>query len=147
MFDYLAKDLSLGSLLGPFSDQAVEALSPLHINRFGVIRNDHNMGKWRLITDLSYLHGCSANEEINPALCSLEFTTRDVVANLVVSAGRGTLLSKVDIKSAYRLIPVHPEDRPLQAVSGDHQVYIGPMLPFGLRSAPEIFNAMVDGLN
>ena len=50
---------------------------------------------------------------------------------MVVSLGRGALLSKVDIESAYRLILVHPEDRPLQAISW---VYIDPMLPFSLWS-------------
>ena len=42
-------------------------------------------------------------------------------------------MAKVDIESAYRLIPVHPHDRPLQAVLWQGQIYIDPMLPFGLR--------------
>ena len=53
-------------------------------------------------------------------------------------------MAKVDIESAYRLIPVHPQDRPLQA--GD-QIFVDPMLPFGLRSAPKIFNAVANGLH
>ncbi len=41
-------------MLGPFTDTS--SLPPLHINRFGVIPKGHNTkGKWRLITDLSYL--------------------------------------------------------------------------------------------
>ena len=65
----------------------------------------------------------------------------------MVRLGTAALLAKVDIESAYRLIPVHPQDRPLQAVRWEGQVFIDPMLPFGLRSAPKIFNAVVDALN
>ena len=52
----------------------------------------------------------------------------------------------MDIESAYRLLPVHPQDRVLQAMKWGGQVYIDPMLPFGLRSAPKIFNAVADAL-
>ena len=52
----------------------------------------------------------------------------------------------MDIESAYRLIPVHPQDRPLQAMRWNGQLYVDPMLPFGLRSAPKIFNAVADAL-
>ena len=61
--------------------------------------------------------------------------------------GPGALLAKVDIESAYCLIPVHPQDRPLQAVQWNGNIYVDPMLPFGLRSAPKIFNAVADALN
>ena len=46
-----------------------------------------------------------------------------------------------------RLTVVHPQDRPLQAIQWDGRIYIDPMLPFGLRSAPKIFNAVADALN
>ena len=52
----------------------------------------------------------------------------------------------MDIESAYRLIPVHPEDRWLLAVRWEEKIYVDPMLPFGLRSAPKIFNAVADAL-
>ena len=60
--------------------------------------------------------------------------------------GPGSLLAKVDIELAYCLIPVHPTDSPLQAVRWQEQLYIDPMLLFGLRSAPKIFNTVADVL-
>ena len=69
------------------------------------------------------------------------------MAEIIAELGVGSLLAKIDIESAYRLIPVHPQDRPLQAVQWDGQIYIDPMLPFGLRSAPKIFNAVADALH
>jgi len=35
--------------------------------------------------------------------------------------GRGMLLAKVDIRDAYRLIPIHPHDRHLLGMSWDNQ--------------------------
>lgn len=80
------------------------------------------MGKWRLITDLSFPTGFSVNDGIDPMLCTLSYTTVEDIASAVASLGTGALLAKVDIESAYRLIPVHPEDRCLQAVQWENQI-------------------------
>ncbi len=142
---YLGKELALGRMLGPFSPG--DPLPPLQVNRFGVIPKGQNTGKWRLITDLSYPPEQSVNDGIDPELCSLVYTTVDKIARRISDIGPGALMAKIDIESAYRLIPVHPDDRPLQAMSWNGQIFIDPMLPFGLRSAPKIFNAVADALN
>ena len=141
--DYLKKELSLERMLGPFHP-STPGLDEVHTNRFGVIPKGHNTGKWRLITDLSYPPGLSVNDGIDSDLCSLSYIKVDHVAQIVSNLGRGALLAKVDIESAYRLIPVHPDDRPLQAVQWEGQIFVDPMLPFGLCSAPKIFNAVAD---
>ena len=112
----------------------------------GSFPKGHNTGKWRLITDLSYLPGESVNDGISPELCSLTYISVDKVAEVATCYGEGALMAKVDIESAYRLIPVHPTDRPLQAMEWKGQVYVDPMLPFGLQSAPKLFNAIADAL-
>ena len=141
---YLADELSRGHMLGPLP----LTWKPLvHINRFGLIPKGHNTGKFRLITDLSYPHGQSVNDGIDSDLCSLSYSCVDDVAEIAARLGQGALLAKVDIESAYRLIPVHPQDRILQAMEWEGNVYVDPMLPFGLRSAPKIFNAVADALN
>ena len=52
----------------------------------------------------------------------------------------------MDIKSAYRMVPVHLQDCFSAGVQWEGQVYVDAALPFGLRSAPKIFNALADGL-
>ena len=106
---YLQTEISLGRMLGPFTDEIIRDFPPLHINRFGVIPKGHNTGKWRLITDLSYPSNASVNDGIDPCLCSLSYTTVDDIALLVAQSGVRSLLAKIDIESAYRLIPVHPQ--------------------------------------
>ncbi len=76
----------------------------------------------------------------------MAYTTVDKVAAQAALLGKGALLAKIDIESAYRLIPVHPQDRVLQAMKWQGSIYVDPMLPFGLRLAPKIFNAVADTL-
>jgi len=78
-----------------------------------VIPKGHNIGKWRLITDLSFPEGSSVNDGIDSELCSLSYVTMDEVASIVAGLGIGVLMGKVDIEAAYRLVPVHPQDRVL----------------------------------
>ena len=110
----------------------------LPVSRFGVIPIPHQPGKWRLIVDLSYPKGASVNDGIDPDLCSLVYTLVDEAVNRVLQHGQGAQLAKLDIASAYRIIPVYPDDRPLLAMSWNQQLLVDTALPFGLRSAPKI---------
>ena len=76
----------------------------------------------------------------------LRYNTVDQVALAAVQLGPGALLVKTDIKPAYRQIPVHPQDRAWLGMMWKNLVYVDGMLPFGLRSAPKIFNAVGDAL-
>ena len=141
--DYLRKELEAGNIFGPFNPHTI---TDLHTNRFGVIPKKHQPGKWRLITDLSFPEGASVNDAIDSSLCSLVYTSVEHVAEVALKLGPGSLLAKIDIKSAYRLIPVHPLDRHMLGMQWEGLAYVDGMLPFGLRSAPKIFNAVADAL-
>jgi len=77
-------------------------------------------------------------------LVGVHHTTVNEMANQAATLGRGALLAKTDIEVAYWLISVHPQDRVLQGMQCRGMIYIDPMLPFGLHSAPKIFSAVVD---
>ena len=103
-------------------------------------------GKWRLIVDLSSPQGHSVNNGISSDWCSLEYVTVDMVANVILGFGPGAVvLSKVDVRSAYRTVLVHPEDRWLLGMQWGGQQFVDNVLPFGLRSAPKLFMAVADG--
>ena len=78
----------------------------IQLSSFGVIPKKSS-GQWHLILDISTPHGRSVNDGIDKNLCSLSYISVDNVARQVVELGRGTKLAKMDIKSAYRLVPVH----------------------------------------
>eukprot|EP00731_Ephydatia_muelleri_P010115 Em0005g701a len=73
-------------------------------------------------------------------------STVDQAAESVVQLGRGALMAKIDIKAAYRLIPVHPADRWLLGMQFEGAIFMDTVLPFGLRYAPKIFNAVANAL-
>ena len=140
---YLMEECEKGRVAGPFTADQVQGI---HISRFGVIPKKSQPGKWRLIVDLSHPKGSSVNDLIDPSVCSLTYVSVDEAANRVLQLGPGALMAKVDIQSAYRMVPVHPEDRWMLGMVWRGSVYIDTVLPFGLRSAPKIFTALADSL-
>ena len=50
--------------------------------------------------------------------CGLSYITVDEAINKILELGSNTLMAKIDIKSAFRLLPVHPADRHLLALEG-----------------------------
>ena len=101
---------------------------------------------WHLILDTSSPERTSVNDGIREALCSLSYVSVEDAAKGIVARGRGALLAKVDIKNAYRNVPIHPDDRWLMGMLWEGGLYIDTALPFGLRSAPKIFTALADAL-
>lgn len=112
------------------------SLDSLQVSPLGVVPKK-GTNKWRLILDLSSPEGHSVNDGIPPDLCSLSYISVEDAARAVIKAGRGALLAKVDIKSAYRIVEVHPEDRLLLGMMFDDLLFVDSVLPFGLRSTPK----------
>ena len=129
----------LGRIIGPLEPAVAQKV---HTSPFGVIPKHHSPGKWRLTLDLSNPTGSSVNDGIHPELCSLSYISVDDVARVVALLGRGTMLGKTDIKSAYRIIPVHPADRLLLGMEWQGNIFVDTRLP----SAPLIFTAVADTL-
>lgn len=142
--EYIAEEITQHRVVGPFSKSAVPRA---HISRFGVIPKRHTPNKWRLIVDLSHPAGHSVNDGIPKSLCSLSYVTVDTAIRHILDMGPGALLAKMDVKHAFRLLPVHPADRHLLAMCWKGDIFIDTCLPFGLRSAPKLFNTMADLLS
>jgi len=142
--NYLAEEISAGRVAGPFSKPLVPNA---HVSRFGVILKSHQPNKWRLIVDLSHPSEGSVNGGIPKDLCSLQYITVDSAIERIRQTGHGTFLAKIDIKSAFRLLPVHPADRHLLSMRWDQNMYIDTCLPFGLRSTPKLFNILANLLS
>ncbi len=141
--DYLAKEQSAYRIIGPLDPQR---LPHAKVSPFGVIPKHHQPNKWRLILNLSAPEGFSVNDGIAREASSLSLVSVDNIAATVLSLGKGALLAKLDIQAAFRIIPVHPDDRHFLGMQWRKELYIDATLPFGLRSAPQIFSAVADGL-
>ena len=138
--DYITSEVSLGRLVGPVPRPQQERV---HISPIGLVPKS-TPGQWRMIVDLSFPRASSVNDGIDSAVASVSYASLDEAVQHILRLGKGTQLVKVDLKQAYRQIPVHPEDHYLLGLSWEGSVYVDRALPFGLRSAPKIFTAVAD---
>ena len=102
---YLANEVRLGGMVGPFNSTPVQNL---HMSSFGVIPKKGQPGKWYLIVDLSSPQGHSVSDGIDPDSWHLQYIKIDDIINMVLKFGPGALMAKFDIESAHRNIAVHP---------------------------------------
>ena len=138
----LQKECAAGRVIGP---SPVPPLANLKCSGVGVVPKKN--GTWHMIHHLSAPRGTSINDFILREEYSLHYATiNDAVASLL-QLGTGTLMAKVDLKSAFRMVPVRQEDWELLGIHWQNQYYIDTCLPFGLRSAPYLFNQFTDALH
>ena len=128
--------MEAGYIIGPLPDEFKRQGQTSH---FGVIPKPHQPGKWRLITNLSSPKGSSINDGVDSELCSLTYASVNEAVSPIKLIGRGTMLAKFDIASAYRIVPVHPVDGLLLGMVSIDKLYVDGTLPFGLISAPKLF--------
>ena len=101
----LKKEINMGRMLGPFAELPI---STLRISPIGLVPKSD--GTWRLITNLSYPHDNSVNTFIDDKFCKVKYSTFDDILDKIYYLGPRALLWKIDIKSAFRLLIVHPAD-------------------------------------
>ena len=80
------------------------------------------------------------NDGICPNLTSVVHAFVDNAVEIICRLGQGTELVKMDLKDAYRVIPVHPQDHHF-GIQWCGDMFVDQNLPFGLWSAPKIFTA------
>ena len=139
---YLEREVQLGRM-----HRHVVSSPEIHLSPLGAIPKKHKPGKWRLIMDLSSPAGSSVNDGISSEWSSTSYVSIDHLSSLVLEAGKGAVLVKADIKEAYRMLPIHPDDQNLLGVQWEGEYFTDRALPFGLRSAPKIFSAVADALH
>ena len=139
---FISSELERNRILGPLH---LSLAGVMQCNRLGVVPKGHTLGKWRIITDLSFPAGRSVNDGIDPALCSLSYVSVDTVVSMVTALGPGSRLTKVDIEAAYRLVPVIPMTVH-SSVSGGKGNCTATQCCLSVWSAAKIFNALADAL-
>ena len=132
--EIIAKEVQFGRMVGPFSKPP---FLNLQVSPVGLVPKPD--GRWRLITHLSFPAGSSVNDGIDENICSVSYSSFDKVSKMIFSLGKNALMAKRDIKSAFRLLPIHPDDFHLLGIKVDDQYYIDVMLPMGLSLSCSLF--------
>jgi len=126
----LAEEVALGRIIGPFTRPPFTyyRCSPLK-----TVEKKGNPGKFRIIHHLSHPHHRSINSSTLDWPCHL--ARFEQAAGFVRKLGRGCYMAKLDIKAAYRAVPIRPADWPLMGMCWAGRYYFHCTLPFGLRSS------------
>ena len=98
--------------------------------------------KWRTILHLSYQEGDSINDFIPKADYTLHYVTVDTAISIIKTLGQGAWLSKVDIESAFRIIPLHLSQWNLLGMTWDGKFYFDKRLTMGGSSGPFEFDKL-----
>ena len=129
------KELQAGRVSGPHD---LPPLKDLVVSPIG-LHPKKEPGQFRLIHDLSSPHGSSVNDGIPKDFAMVQYQTVSQAIEAIVEFGPGSFLAKSDIKSAFRLIPLHPSQYHLFGFSWQNKYYFDKCLPMGCASSCRIF--------
>ena len=138
----LRKECAAGRIVGPFTTPPFRHFrtSPLGL----VPKKDPK--EFRLIHHLSYPDGSSVNDFIPDSCSTVKYASVGDASKSIKCIGRGCFIAKTDIKSAFRIIPIHPADYSLLGIKWDNMYYFDRCLAMGLRSSCAIFEAFSTSL-
>jgi hypothetical protein len=143
----ICADVAKGRKSGPFRCPPFKNFVGSPMGAFKKKRSD----KVRTIHDLSWPPGVSVNAFIHSSDASVDYIGVDVAVEEIKKRGVNTLLTKVDLKDAYKAVVVRPADWHYLGSSwvnkdGVEEYYVDHVLAFGLRSSAKIFNMFASGL-
>ena len=136
------KELTAGRIVGPFHHSP---FSDFMISPLG-LREKKVPGEYRVIHDLSYPQGQSVNSGIPREFATVSYSTVADAVKHILHFGWGCFLAKTDILSAFRIIPVHPDDVHLLGFKWNGMYYFDKCLPMGCSSSCSIFEAFSTSL-
>ena len=92
-------------MAGPFLTRPI---SNLRCSPIGIVPK--KTGGFSLITHLSFPPNFSVNDYVDEKCTSVKYSSFDNAINMIKNLGVNTLIGKKDIKSAFRLVPIYPDD-------------------------------------
>lgn len=96
---------------------------------------------------MSHPPGLSVNEHIDDSVASVRYSDFDNAVSMIKTLGTGALIGKMDIKSAFRLLPCYPGDFDLLGFKFDNFYFIDKMAPMGLKLSCRCWESLASFLN
>ena len=131
----ISKELDAHRLAGPFSSPPfpVFRISPL-----GLVPKKIE-GEFRLIHHLSFPKGSSLNDGISSDHTRVSYATVEDAIQRIKSVDSTCFLAKTDIKNAFRIIPIRPQDYNLLGMCWRGLYYYDRCMPMGCSSSCKTF--------
>jgi hypothetical protein len=148
----IRKEVELGRRVGPFDSPPFPNLI---VSPIGVVTKKLS-SKLRMIHHLSWPRWLSSdsgsvNQHIRDEDCETVLQSFDdaiaMLASLPAVKSHHIRLSKVDVKSAYRLVPVHPDDWHLLGMQWRGKYYYDKVLVFGLSSSCQLWERVATAVH
>ena len=141
---YIVDELAGNRIEGPFDNPPFSNFlcSPLSL----VEKKD---GKFRVIHNLSFSSdsSLSLNETIPKEVGKVKYELLNHVIDEIYKVGPGASLSKCDVKSAFRILPLHPSVYHLLGFSWNGKFYFDKMLAQGCRQSCMLFECLSTALS
>ena len=131
----IRKELEANRLVGPFPYPPFEFFQ---INPIGLVPKKEP-DTFRLITHLSSPPGQSINDGIDHEFSEVHYSSIQDAISLLINLGKGVFMAKCDIRSAFRLLPVLPEQYHLLGMKWNDNYYFDKCMPMGARSSCNLF--------
>ena len=128
----VANELLLGRVLGPY-DVPPTCIN-YRISPLGVVPKK-NPGEFRMILHLSFPDGSSVNDFIPKEISSVQYAPIQDAIGVIKDSPKPVYMAKVDVESAFRIIPISPADRPLLGFRWRGQYFMDAALPKGCSSS------------
>ena len=139
----VANELLLGRVLGPYD--VPPTCVNYRISPLGVVPKK-NPGQFRMIHHLSFPDGSSVNDFIPKEISSVRYATIQDAIDLIKDSPKPVYMAKVDVESAFRIMPISPADRPLLGFRWRGQYFMDAVLPMGCSSSCAIFECFSTAL-
>ena len=140
----IRKELALGRIIGPY--QIVPSIPNYRISPLGVVPKKVP-GEFRVIHHLSYPQGASINDAIPREFSSVTYSSIQDAITIIKSSSSTVYMAKLDVESAFRILPIAPTDRPLLGFRWRGLYYMDAVLPMGCSSSCAIFEAFSNALH
>ena len=134
----------MGRIIGPYDSIPEDnfIISPLAV----ILKK--LPGEFRMIQHLSFPYGASVNDCIPYEFSSVSYASiQEAIEFINVDARKTVFMAKVDVESAFRIIPVRPADRPFLGFRWRDKYYMDAVLPMGCASSCHIFEAVSTALH
>ena len=139
----IQSEVDKGRMKGPFD---TPPFSNFHISPIK-LREKTEKGKFRLIHNLSWPYDeTSVNGGITEEHKEVKYSSIYVAMKLIMKHKRGAVTRKTDIKDAFKLMPVHPDDHWKLGLKLNGKYYYDITLPMGCASSCQIFEEFTTAL-
>ncbi|KAJ3494034.1 hypothetical protein NMY22_g20129 [Coprinellus aureogranulatus] len=148
----IATELSRGRYVGPVTRQDLEAvLGPFQTSPISIIPKA-TPGKFRVVQNFSFPYQpspryplSSVNSHLDAADFPCTWGTWRAVCILISSLPPGSQMAVLDVKEAYRSVPLHHTQWPAAVIRADDDEFYGELCAsFGSSTAPGVYGAVAD---